>query len=213
MSDIYRFSEFDRKAFIKEANVVAEFLLGKILCHKIGENTFRFLITETEAYGKDDPFCHAKNYKSGNGVEAQRMIGGTIYVHYRNNSEDGSMFDIVSGKAGEGEGVLMRAAVNIANPDICATKGPRLLGCAFKMTYDENNKKDLLNHESIWLEENKKIIVDKKCIIKKQRVGLSIPNNEPIDKRIQKEKHIGDKLNYSIKECEVIRILNALSKS
>ena len=148
MAKLKRFKEKDRRLFTKGANELADFLLGKILCHSIDGRILRFMITETEAYGKDDPFCHSKNYKSGNGVEVQKMQGGTIYVHNRITNEPGSMFDIVSGNEGDGEGVLIRAAIDLNNFKLI--EGPRLLGYAIRMIY-ENNKKDLLNSKNIWL--------------------------------------------------------------
>ena len=187
-----------RSFFTCPAEELAQNLLGKVLCHRVGDKTLRFLITETEAYGKDDPFCHSNNYQSGNGVDVQKMQGGTIYVHYRPENEDGSMFDIVSGKEGEGESVLIRAALDLnalAVNEFNLIVGPRKLGYAIKMKY-ENNKKDLLNSDDIWLEEihGITICIDDLTITKKARHGLSISEKN----KKQKEEHKDDKLNFSI---------------
>ena len=205
MVETKRFTEKDRILFTKNADDLALFLLGKILCHNIDGTVLKFLITETEAYGKDDPFCHSKNYKTGNGVEVQKMQGGTIYVHNRTTNEPGSMFDIVSGKKGEGEGVLIRGGMDVKKLELI--EGPRKLGYAIRMIY-ENNKKDLLNSKNIWLEEIPSIIISENNIIKKPRIGLSIPESDSTEKKSEKEKHIRDELNFSICKCEINRLKN-----
>lgn len=144
----------EKDFFTIPAEKLAERLLGKIICHKINNSKIlKFKITETEAYGKDDPFCHSNKYKNGNGCITQKMIGGTIYVHNKTDHDPGSMFDIVAGKEGDGEGVLIRSAIDT---DTCKEiKGPRNLGFELKMTFDRN-KEYLLNSNYLWIEENEK---------------------------------------------------------
>ena len=119
---------------------------------------------------KDDTACHSNQYKSGNGVISQKMIGGTIYVHYKNNNYPGSSFDIVANEVGIGEGVLIRGAYNIDNPKEKYVSQPRLLGEALKIDYNSLNQKNLLTSEEIWVENDG---FDTQGIIgQKKRVGL-----------------------------------------
>ena len=161
----------DQSFFTQSAENLAKELLGKIICRLNSDNTvIRFRITETEAYCKDDTACHSNQYKSGNGVISQKMIGGTIYVHYKNNNYPGSSFDIVANEVGIGEGVLIRGAFNIDNPKEKYVSQPRLLGEALKIDYNSLNQKNLFTSEEIWVENDG---FDTQGIIgQKKRVGL-----------------------------------------
>lgn len=147
----YRYTEKDRKKFEVPAEELAPWLIGKVLCRQLptGE-VLRFRITETEAYGDKDSACHANKYKTGNAVITQRMTGGTIYVHYRNNDYQGSSFDIVAGKEVEAESVLIRGAVNLDTED--KYNQIRLLGEALHMDYETLNQTNILISAEIWLE-------------------------------------------------------------
>lgn len=147
----YRYTEKDREKFEIPAEELAPWLLGKILCRQLpsGE-VLRFRLTETEAYGDKDSACHANKYKSGNAVVTQRMAGGTIYVHYRNKSYQGSSFDIVAGKEVEAESVLIRGAINLNTEKNC--RKIRLLGEALYIDYEALNQTNILASEKIWLE-------------------------------------------------------------
>lgn len=161
----------DRSFFTKPAEEVAKNLIGKIICHSISEdNIIRFRLIETEAYGKNDSACHSNKYKSGNGVESQKMIGGTIYVHVNNKDGSGSMFDIVANKENIGEGVLIRGGINIDNPSEIYESAPILLGRALQINYKSLNQSDLLTSKEIWIEDDGFISKDK--ITENKRKGL-----------------------------------------
>ena len=147
----------DHQYFEKTADEVARWLLGKVLCRRISENEIlRFRITETEAYGDIDGHvdsaCHANKYKSGNAVITQRMTGGTIYVHYRNNNYPGSSFDIVAGESGEVQSVLIRGAIDL---DVAKKYNQiRKLGEALHIDYETLNQAYLLDSKELWLEDD-----------------------------------------------------------
>lgn len=170
----------NRDFFTKPAEDLAKDLLGKIICHRISEDAIiRFRITETEAYCKGDSACHSEQYKTGNAVKTQKMIGGTIYVHYKNNGYPGSSFDIVANEEGIGEGVIVRGAINVDNPKEIYDSKPRLLGEALKMDYASLNQKDLLTSEEIWLEDDGFDTTGKTK--KKKRIGLE--NSKKINQK------------------------------
>ena len=85
MNKVFKREGQDYKLFEQPAEILAPWLLGKILCRRLDERILRFRILETEAYSKNDKATHANKYKSGNAAITQRMMGGTIYVHYKNN--------------------------------------------------------------------------------------------------------------------------------
>ena len=155
MSKIY--TEKDRQYFEVPADELAQRLLGKILCRRLSDDTIlRFRLTQTEAYGdrdgRKDSACHANKYKKGNAVITQRMPGGTIYVHYKNNGYPGSSFDIVAGKSGEVQSVLIRGAVELSTGKQCDKI--RLLGAALHIDYEKLNQTSILASEEIWLEDD-----------------------------------------------------------
>lgn len=167
----------DCQAFEQPAEILAPWLLGKILCRRLDEGRIlRFRILETEAYSDNDSATHAKKYKSGNAATTQRMIGGTIYVHYRNNGYSGSSFDIVAGKKGQAESVLIRGAVDLDTGE--KYDQIRLLGEALHMDYELLNRAYLLDSDEIWLEDDGYITEGK--IRQKERKGL---NAEDIDEK------------------------------
>ena len=144
----------DHQYFEKTADEVACWLLGKVFCRRISENRIlRFRITETEAYGDIgdhvDSACHANKYKTGNAVITQRMSGGTIYVH-NNYKHSGSSFDIVAGKSGEVQSVLIRGAVDLDT----GKKYNKIiiLGEALHIDYKTLNQSYLLDSNELWLE-------------------------------------------------------------
>jgi len=93
-----------KKAFFKQSTVdLAKSLLGKYFVY----GNLKGIIVETEAYlGTDDPGCHASR---GLTVRNAPMFGpaGNIYVYLIYGMY--YCLNIVSGKTGIGEAVLIRA--------------------------------------------------------------------------------------------------------
>jgi len=133
-----------KRFFNKPTVDLAKALLGKYLIL----NNLKGIITETEAYlYKDDPGCHASRGQTKRNAPMFAAAGRTyVYLIY-------GMYhclNIVSGKEGEGEAVLIRAlepvegialmrkrrkTKNIEN--LC--NGPGKLNQAFGITMKHNN--------------------------------------------------------------------------
>lgn len=169
MNKIYQREGQDYQHFEKPAEILAPWLLGKILCRRLTDGKIlRFRILETEAYGDNDSATHANKYKTGNAAITQRMIGGTIYVHYKNNDYTGSSFDIVAGEIGKAESVLIRGAVDLDTGE--KYNQIRLLGEALHIDYETLNRAHILISKEIWLEDDGFITEGK--IKKEPRIGL-----------------------------------------
>src|SRR5690349_9239131 len=97
-----------RALYSRDAETVARELVGKVLVHVIGGKTLRARIVETEAYvGPHDLACHASK---GRTTRTEVMFGeaGHAYVYFIYGMYD--MLNIVTGKVGEPQAVLIRAA-------------------------------------------------------------------------------------------------------
>jgi DNA-3-methyladenine glycosylase len=133
------------KKFFNQPTVsLAKALLGKYLVFK----NMKGIIVETEAYlFKDDPGCHAsRGITSRNAPmfeEAGRAYVYLIYGMYH-------CLNIVSGKKGEGEAVLIRAIEPVTGIDVMQKRrktkkienlcsGPGKLTQAFGITRRQNN--------------------------------------------------------------------------
>ena len=173
----------DHQYFEKTADEVARWLLGKILCRQLPDGrVLRFRITETEAYGDIgdhvDSACHANKYKSGNASITQRMVGGTIYVHYRNNNYPGSSFDIVAGKSGEVQSVLIRGAIDLDTGK--KYNQIRKLGEALYIDYETLNRSDLLSSKDLCLKDDG-FNTEGKIDMPKKRIRLGKVDEEDIN--------------------------------
>jgi DNA-3-methyladenine glycosylase len=133
------------KKFFNQPTVnLAKALLGKYLVFK----NMKGIIVETEAYlYKDDPGCHASRGITKRNApmfeEAGRAYVYLIYGMYH-------CLNIVSGKKGEGEAVLIRALEPVSGTEIMRKRrktkkqenlcnGPGKLTQAFGITRKQNN--------------------------------------------------------------------------
>lgn len=179
MNKVFKREGQDYKLFEQPAEILAPWLLGKILCRRLDDKRIlRFRILETEAYSKNDKATHANKYKSGNASITQRMMGGTIYVHYKNNGYSGSSFDIVAGGLGEAESVLIRGAVDLDTGK--KYNQIRLLGEALHIDYERFNRAYILSSEDLWLEDDGYITEGK--IKRKERIGLDAADIDEKDR-------------------------------
>lgn len=90
--------------FARDAQVVAQDLLGKVLCHHYQNTWLRAIIIETEAYYINDKASHAS---LGYTLKRQALFmpPGTIYMYYARGKDSLNV-----STAGEGNAVLIKAA-------------------------------------------------------------------------------------------------------
>ena len=98
-----------RELFTKPAEELAQWLLGKIICHRIHYENGDFIvcgrISVTEAYRAKDNVTDAT--RKADKINSQKKIGGYLYVTEVSRT-GGYRFDIVANQEGIGEGVLIR---------------------------------------------------------------------------------------------------------
>ena len=107
--------------YAREAEVVARDLLGKVLVRELDGRPLHVRIVETEAYlGPHDLACHASK---GRTARTEVMFGppGHAYVYLIYGMYD--MLNVVTGRNGSAQAVLIRAAEPLATLD-AGTNGP-----------------------------------------------------------------------------------------
>ncbi len=104
-----------RTFYDRDTPLVARDLIGKIIIRRFGNNEFKGVIAETEAYRSDDPACHACRGKTERNSALFGPVGHTyVYLsyglHYCMNvvARDTKKFP-----AG---GVLIRALIALKDP-------------------------------------------------------------------------------------------------
>lgn len=145
-----------REKFTKPAEQLAQWLLGKIICHRVrderGDFTICGRITVTEAYREKDDVTDA--VRENGEINSQYKSGGHLYVKKENRDKDGYRFDIVANEDGIGEGVLIRG--------IDAYKeGPWM--AAWALDIDKHlDGIDLLYSDEIWIKSDDAKIIQNK---------------------------------------------------
>jgi DNA-3-methyladenine glycosylase len=125
-----------RSFYARDAADVARDLVGKILVR--GQRRAR--IVETEAYvGEHDLACHAAKGRT-NRTEVMYGPAGHAYVYFIYGMYD--MLNIVTGKTGVAQAVLIRAAEPLDDWDVDLS-GPGKLCRAFGITVKNDNGLDL----------------------------------------------------------------------
>ncbi|OVE79098.1 3-methyladenine DNA glycosylase [bacterium G20] len=95
------------KIFQLPALEAAPKLLGCVLARQISTGVMRLKIVETEAYHQDDPASHS--FRGATARTAPMFkAGGRLYIYFTYGMH--YCINIVTGKAGVGEAVLLRAA-------------------------------------------------------------------------------------------------------
>lgn len=103
-----KYKPLPRKFYLRDTVTVSKELLGKVIVRTAGSKIITARITETEAYiGEHDPASHSyKKITERNKVMYDK--GGLVYVYFIYGNYN--CFNIVTGKKGEGNAVLIRAA-------------------------------------------------------------------------------------------------------
>lgn len=132
-----------RRSLSQPATELAPELLGKFLCRRTENGVLKYRIMETECYyGEEDTACHASKGKT----ERTKVLyeqGGTAYVYLCYGMH--SLFNVVSGKKGHPEAVLIRG--------VTGYNGPGKLTKA--MHIDRTlNEEDMVNSDQLWLEDD-----------------------------------------------------------
>jgi DNA-3-methyladenine glycosylase len=125
--------------FRQDAETVAAELLGKILAHKRPDGRkLRGRIVETEAYlGPADLAAHSSK---GRTKRTEVMFGpaGRAYVYFIYGMHE--MFNVVVGKTGDAQAVLLRAAEPLDGWEVNLS-GPGRLARAFEIDRGHNGLK------------------------------------------------------------------------
>lgn len=177
----------DRKFYSRNTILVSRDLLGKTLVLKEGENIYKGIIVETEAYinTQDEGAHFHKGLTDRTRIIGE--VGGHIYIY--NIYGMYQLFNIVAETKGIPGAVLIRAIEPICaiekmyenrykkpydNPSkkeiINLTNGPAKLVMAYGITKDKYYGVDLAEAEDIWVENG--IDISKEDIIRSKRINI-----------------------------------------
>lgn len=162
---------------------VAPDLLGHILVRRIGRARLAVRIVETEAYEPGDAASHAFRGKTARNAA---MFGppGRLYVYFSYGNH--WMMNVVTGEAGEGSAVLLRAAEPLEGLDVMAAargrdrpddlcSGPGKLAQAMRIDRAHDGQ-DLVEGRHVWLEVGDR--PDPADIATSTRVGIRVGLDE-----------------------------------
>ena len=144
--------------YLRDVLEVAPELVGKRLVRRLkGSGTFSSLITEVEAYrGEEDLACHASRGRTRR-TEIMYHGGGKVYVYLIYGMY--WMLNIVTGKPGEPQAVLIRGLADLAGPGRITKK--LKIDRSF---YGE----DLCDSHRLWIEPG----ADEVSVKTDQRIGI-----------------------------------------
>ena len=174
-----------KKEFFKVGALdLAQSLLGKILVHTTPKGLLAGIIVETEAYLQNDPASHS-SIGATNRSKPMFEEGGIAYVYFTYGMH--YCFNIVSGKKGTGEAVLIRALEPLKGIDIMKlnrkqtnlsnlTNGPAKLTQAFGINKNHNYLK--LYTKPLYITINPKEDKSKE-IIQTTRIGIKVGADLP----------------------------------
>lgn len=180
----------NKEFYERDARVVAQELLGKILVRKVNNTLLKGKIVETEAYiGEIDKACHA--YGGKRTVRTEPLYGeaGIAYVYFVYGMY--YCFNVITNKKDIAEGVLIRGVEPLKGGEVISnlrfkksheslsnkerknlTNGPSKLCMAFNIT-KEQNKMCLWENETIYIEEpEKNFNLTNVEIVKAKRIGI-----------------------------------------
>ncbi len=195
MKEFYRsMNKIDKSFFLRDTDLVAKELIGKILVRKNNGEYLSGEIVETEAYLPEGDLANHSAQSHTKRNAPMREDGGIMYVYKIYGIHH--CINIVTEEKGKGSAVLIRALKPHWGLDIMKElrkkddekilcKGPGNLAKAMNFSvYD--NYKPVYNNDEIFLLENDK----KYDIIEDNRIGIS------------KSKEL--LLRYYIKNCNFV---------
>jgi DNA-3-methyladenine glycosylase len=144
-----------RRFFTRPSHVVARALLGKVLVR--GRRAG--LVVETEAYlGPDDKASHARF-----GLTSRNAVmfgpGGVSYVYLIYGMYD--MFNVVAGRDGEPQAVLVRAVSLAGGTGPRAAAGPGKLCRVFGITRARHNGIDLTASDELYMGPGQRVAAER----------------------------------------------------
>jgi DNA-3-methyladenine glycosylase len=161
-----------RDFFARNADMVAEELLGKVIVMNINGKELKSKIVETEAYfGEDDPASWARKGKKKHN-EIMWDKAGKVLIH---NVHKHNMLNLVAGEKGNAQAVLIRALEPLNFDKRC--NGPGLLTEALEIDKKMYGS-DVCNSKKIYLTNELKELFK---IGRSKRVGVK--NDLPEDLR------------------------------
>lgn len=106
-----------REFYLKDVNLVAQDLLGKMLVHQTKQGRYSGIIVEVEAYnGANDKASHAFQMRKTKRTEIQFGLGGYAYVYLIYGMHH--CFNIVTNTVDKPEAVLVRALQPVDGIDV-----------------------------------------------------------------------------------------------
>ncbi len=157
--------------YLRKADIVARELLGKVIVRSLKNRELKTKIVETEAYfDENDPASRA--CKGGDLRKTMKSEAGTILVYGIHNQW---LFNVVTGKQGEAQAVLLRAVEPLNFQ--ARTSGPGLLTKALQISKEIHNQ-NIINNKDLRIIGN----INQKNdfeIQETKRVGVreDLPNN------------------------------------
>jgi DNA-3-methyladenine glycosylase len=173
-----------RSFYARPSPEVAPDLLGRLLVRRMSEGLLVARIVECESYQQDDPASHS--YRGLTGRTAV-MFGppGRLYVYFSYGMH--FCMNVVTGAAGEGSAVLLRAAEPLQGLEVMAERrglgerrllcsGPGRLTQAFGVTRADDGL-DLTSGADLFLAAGRPIPEDRIGV--SVRVGISVARERP----------------------------------
>ena len=168
-----------RSFYARSSTTVAPDLLGRVLVLRSANGRLAARIVETEAYEPLDPASHAYRGRTGRNAV---MFGrpGHLYVYFAYGMHH--CMNTVTGKAGEGMAVLLRAAQPIEGVDVMRVRrgresvrelcsGPAKLCQAFGVDRSFDGA-DLVRGRDLWIAEGTP--VPRGLVVAGPRVGIRV---------------------------------------
>ena len=158
------FKKLGRSFYARPAIELAPDLIGHILVRRIHDRKLRARIVETEAYvGTHDLACHASK---GRTRRTEVMFGpaGHAYVYLIYGMHE--MFNIVAGRVGDAQAVLIRAAEPLDGWEVDLS-GPGKLARGLEITRVHNGL-DLTEKELYVVTRS----ANRPAIVKTRRIGV-----------------------------------------